>query len=207
MKKLIYAVLALLLCTTALAQEIDLNTMSTDELKALIYKAECVIASRRTGFPTLDEYIELHNAAMQGIGLLDNTALICRGHVLVQEGEVNDTFMYSLYDDPDSFAMVIVEKGTENILGAVACLAHTGYEFKQPAYLFDYVSSLAYGTGFLSDLGNWNDSIRLAKDLGLYETNAFEFGNTSTVLNESGNMKFSYVCDEELGLWFSVSEV
>jgi len=211
MKKLFCVVLALLFCATAFAQEIDLSAMSTDELKALIAEAESVVEDRRTGFPTLDEYIERHNAAMRWIAYND-TAYICRGHIPLEEGEVNDTFIFSLYNDPDSFAMLIVEKETENILGAVACLSHTGYDNKRPLFLLDYIASLAHGTGFINDknnLGNLfylNGPDVLMIDLGLYETNAFAYGNTSTVLNESGDMKFSYTCDEKLGIWLTVSE-
>lgn len=209
MKKLFCVALVLLFCATAFAQEIDLSAMSTDELKMLVFEAEVIIASRRIGFPTLDEYIELHNAAMPGV--CGDKAFICRSHGPLEKGETNDTFTFSLYNDPDSFAMLIVEKESENILGAVACLDH--YDNQEPLFLLDYIASLAHGTGFFKP-ENAMDALALAysrsadlmDDLGLNEASAFTIGHTSAVLNESGDMKFSYACDEDLGILLTVSE-
>lgn len=212
MKKMICAVLVLLFCSTAFAAGIDLSGLSTDELKMLVDEAESIIDDRRTGFTTLDEYIERHNEAMRGVGAGDK-AFICRAHGPLEKGEMNDTFIFSIRDDPDSFAMLVVEKKTENILGAVACLEHTGYDNKQPLFLLDYIASLAHGTGFFKHKNDidayifaYNRSADLIDDLGLNETYAFAFGNTSFVLNESGDMKFSYACDEDMGILLTVSE-
>ena len=212
MKKLICAVLALLFCAAAFAQGIDLSGMTTDELKVVIDAAEAIINDRRTGFTTLDEYIGLHNEAMHWIGSADNCH-ICRAHGPLKKGEVNDTFTFSICDDPDSFAMLIVEKDTENILGAFACLSHTGHDNKPPRFLFEYIASVGHGTGFLKDkydlgvISYLQGADILMNDLGLYESNAFAFGNASTVLNESGNMEFSYACNETLGICFTVSMI
>lgn len=206
MKKLICAILLLLVCTTAFAQGIDLNAMPTADLDKLVSEAKSILDNRRDGFTTLDEYIERHNAAMRALSY-DTDSYICRAHIPLENGEANDTFVFSIYGEEHAFIMLRIEKETENIIDAVAFLSHTGYEYKQPKRLFEYTASLAYGTGFLSS-DDYSGVLYLEQDLGLYKTNAFAFGVSSTVMNEAGNMNFSYSCDEALdGIIFTVSAI
>lgn len=206
MKKLICVMLPLLICATAFAQGIDLNAMSTVELEALVYEAKNILDNRRSGFTTLGEYIERHNAAMHALPS-DVDSYICRAHIPLENGEENDTFLFSIYGEDHAFIMLRIEKETENIIDAIAFLSHTGYEHKQPERLLEYIASLAYGTGFLS-LDDFEAVLYLEQNLGLFKTNAFAFGTSSTVMNETRNMKITYSCNEALnGIIFTVSTI